>query len=220
MRRRIILFLLIGITALYLVTPGTFAWFSDTMVNEKVFQSGEIVYELSDHMIDSEQTPVIVPGQHLYATNSLNVTNKSSIPTHMRLRITISCFDKEGEVLIPEYVYVPPPADPLDDNPDHILFLELDENWVFDSDANCYNLQADSADYILPAYDEDAVSETVYPVFSSLFLDGDKVDNDFAGAAVTITLTIQGKQAHFVDWLTLGTYAIDLISEPEPDPEP
>ncbi|MFH0992748.1 MAG: hypothetical protein V1761_00195 [bacterium] len=135
---------------------------------------------------------VIVPGEELIAT-SLDVDNASPITSQLRVEVTYTkCVNTGTVVCTDETTY----TDAVDEHLSVTFgsgFFYISGYWYYSGDTSrtTYEITADSGPMT---------------IISSLFYDGAYAGIDYFGQTVTVTVTIQVKQADNVDWATLTGY--------------
>jgi len=181
----------LGFALLALVTVAiTYGWLSkEITVTSNTIQIGEISYDKSGSWILA--TNPIVPGTELIA-ESIVLTNTSSITTQLRMSIVYTKYDYVNEVLAEI-------DETYSGTNDHIV-VSMNENFDYDALYWYYT----SVDYHIPA------NSGAITIISSLYYDGDLVSIDYANKPVTITITLQAKQADNVYWSDLTTYVFEL----------
>lgn len=203
MKKRVtMLTLFIIVVALCIFTQGTFAWFTDTTYNQRIFEIGDIKYIYSDTLVNTGLHQLVVPGETLISNEnqSLFLTNQSNIDTNLRVKIKYS-FKMRDSQTITDGVYSNLPNDPLN----NFMSVQMVPQWSYNTTDTCWYYQYNSSE-IIPASPTENI---VIPLITAISFDGNKVTNDQNGATFTITMVFQAKQANFVDWATIGTAEID-----------
>jgi len=88
--------------------------------------------------------------------------------------------------------------DPIDD----YMNIEMSSNWFYDANDECWHYKYDDSLDIPAAEGTEGYSFSIIETFE---FDGERIENDLAGALFNLTILFQAKQAGFVDWETLGT---------------
>lgn len=205
MKKRIALLLILTLTlALCFGTQGTFAWFSDTVVNQQDFEIGNVHYIYSGTLQSSDTNAIVVPGQPLITGSTLYLTNQSDIDTNLRVRIQFSYTSQTTGQPVTE-AYSDDPNDVLN----QFLNLSLVDGWTYDSSDECWHFHYSGSETIPATTTQDGYS---FAIINGLQFDGAQVDNSLSGAVFHIKLIFQAKQAGFVDWQTLGTGDISALA--------
>lgn len=175
MKRKSILYILQGILLMATAAVVVFAWLVDTKTtNEIVLTSGKVEYIL----VGETETGLVVPGQNLIKTNYV-ITNNSTVDSQLRIQLTIKLDDEELAF----------------DNEKIFTTIGLGNDFIQNEDDFYYYNNVDGV--LLPT------NKTPIIIIETLILDGVYVQNQYSGKAVKLVITIQAKQADFVDWQTL-----------------
>ena len=178
MNKKVIFGLSLVLVALFAIIAGsTFAWLTDKGESDTItYTVGEVDYEIS---VDSTTTEKVVPGDFIAPT--FNIENKSNVETNLRIKLTI---EGASGMTIGE------------EDTNHLI-LTLNTDWVKDGDYYYFKNKDKDAGSI--ALDEDISSH-----ISSLVINGEKVDNEFATKTINIKVLWEVKQAAHVDWNAVG----------------
>ncbi|PKK97622.1 MAG: hypothetical protein CVV56_05540 [Tenericutes bacterium HGW-Tenericutes-1] len=176
----------LGVTLVALAMIAiSYAWLSKQLtITSNTVSVGEILYVKSGSWISP--TEPIVPNTDLIAEDFI-LDNQSSIPSQMRVIITYTKYASIEDVTGTVTTY--------SNTLDHIS-VSMPTEFVYSSGYWYYT----ATDYSIPA-----VSGPI-TIVSSLYFDGDIVSIDYASKNVTITITIQVKQANNVTWNDLTSY--------------
>jgi hypothetical protein len=173
-----------------LIIGVTFAWFAKTIVVPKgEISVGDITYVLDGAFIADDT--LVVPGQELIST-PYTLDNNSSIDSQIRMKISYLGYVWDGVNVVPEeLVYV--------SSEDDFLFVTVGVGWVVTGD---YWYFTDDPlilgpDYVLPP-------ETgLFTLLSSVYLNGETTNIDFADETFWVRITVEVKQADNVTWSEL-----------------
>ena len=158
----------------------TYAWISYSEdIDGGPITAGDIDYNYVGGFIDD--TEVIFPNKELLGT-AVSVNNQSDIDTSLRLTISYTLVEET----VSTKVYK---AEAIDD-----LVVVFDSTFVLDGDYWYYQ----ATDYAINTVGS-------IDLISSIYYDGFKASNEYSTQNVTLTLTIQVKQAENVDWIDLTT---------------
>lgn len=218
MKNRRLLLLIVALNLCIIVLAVvTFAWFVEVKrTNTIIFRAGEVDYrfentEIQDAFIDNSL--VIVPGQELLKEDGLIISNHSTIMTQVRLRIIIRytlhdlVTNEESDGICE-----------LTDANNLALIGEMNEvfeegikkyGWVYQTDEDqghwYYQIFEDDVGtnniFLVP---EDKNNGERIGVLTSLKLNGNVLGNMVEAENVVVTIYVQGKQANYVDWESLG----------------
>jgi predicted ribosomally synthesized peptide with SipW-like signal peptide len=202
-KRMLILTSLIVFLTLCVISKGTYAWFTDVVSYEKIYEIGDIKYIYSGTLLNTSSEEIVVPGQPLITSESLYLTNQSKIDSNLRIQIHFSYEDQITHEIVSE-IYSGQAGNHIND----FMAIELDSGWIYDEDDSCWHYQYDSS-YAIPA----STTETGYSfnLINAISFDGEKVDNTLSGATFHLQLIFQAKQLQFVDWQTIGTEDIENL---------
>lgn len=220
MKTRIAAFaIVLALVFVSLFTQGSYAWFTDIDVKKNEFRVGEIYYIYSGSLKGSgnaDGTPqVVVPGEELFTSTSLILTNHSNISTNLRLQIRYSFQDllDPTKKTYTNEVYVPGTENALS----KYITLNMATGavgWEYKNDSFYYyrykNVATDEA-YVMPAPADLSLTSYNLSLVNSLKFNGETIDKTFSGKIFTLKLVFQAKQANFVDWVTIGTVEIDNL---------
>ncbi|MCK9536711.1 MAG: hypothetical protein M0R05_03910 [Bacilli bacterium] len=188
-KKLIIVLSILLLAIIGLMTNLIVAWLTDTAKTGPTdFTLGQVSFAWSGAIT----TELVVPGENI-VTSEYKLTNSSTIPTELRVKIDINSAYLAGDGS--EYVV-----------------LAISDGWVLDNDDYYYYRGIDTVSegeapdikYKIPT------TVTTISVLTEVILDGAKVGNVFGGTEFTITFTFEAKQNDFVDWATLGTSNIDF----------
>ena len=209
MNRRITaLILVVGLFVVSLFTQGTLAWFTDANVVEKDFYIGDLHYIYKGDFV-SVVNKKFVPGETLITTDTLMLTNKSTIDSNLRLQIRFSFTDREAPFTVYEDEHFDPSCALL-----RYIKLTLNDSWVYDSDDECYHFKYGTGveQYKLPIPADLDIGYDL-PLLDEIYFEGDTITADFSGMQFKIKILFQAKQHEFVDWETIGTVELlDLLN--------
>ena len=190
---------IISISAIFLIMISlamiglTYGWFAHGIVfTTNHINVGDLRYALSGDFIEDET--IIVPGDNLVAEPFV-INNLSPITSQLRVKITYTRFTT---VPVEEYVF-------KNDTDDHLAvtftstFTFTDGDATPDEDDDDYWYYIDSDEII-------AASSGDINLFSEIYYDGDKTSIDYNGQDVTVSVTVEVKQADNVTWEQLTTY--------------
>lgn len=197
---------IISISALFLIMISlamigiTYGWLTHGIVfTSGNINVGDLRYTKSGTFITPDT--IIVPGDNLI-DQPFVINNLSPIASQLRVKITYTRITKVGEVITPEADYVF-----KNDTDDHLAvavtftstFTFTDGDLILDEFDDDY-WYFGSSDEIIPATSGDI------NLFSAIYYDGDKTSIDYNGQDVTVTVTVEVKQADNVTWSELTTY--------------
>ncbi|MFA5741369.1 MAG: hypothetical protein WC874_00680 [Candidatus Izemoplasmatales bacterium] len=211
MKRMTVLFSIIALLltiASFLLIGFTLGWFAPSVIittNEVAV--GDLRYSLSGEFITSNplDPTVIVPGDELL-TSTIGITNNSPIESQLRIKIEYTAYhNNEGEITGSTETYGAAVGEPLvavfafDDNDtpdnytDDINFIYSDNWWYWDNTDYVYSINSGSQEII-----------------TSIFYDGNYTGIDYSSFdvshPVTVSITIEVKQADNVTWSGLTTF--------------
>jgi len=176
----------------------TYGWIAfGTNFTTNIINVGDLRYSETGAFIADDT--VIVPGDELVAT-AFSLDNQSPITSQLRLKITYTRITNIEGVVTPEEDHV------YKGDTDEHLAVTFDSVFTFtDGDATPGEYDDNywyyiSADEVIPA-----TSGTI-ALFSELYYDGDKTSIDYNGQLVSVTVTVEVKQADNVTWSELATY--------------
>lgn len=178
LKKKIILLSTLIVLLLTGLVATTVAWLTDTASSTTSFVMGDVSYECKFN-IDSER--LVVPGEPLFSSDAITITNKSTVKTNLRAKISITDGTKDGIDLVS---------------------ISLNENWKIGTDGYWYYLGKPTTLSDRTA-DIAAITNTTgveIPFDISMSFDGNEVGNDYSGKTFTITITLEGKQAEYVLW--------------------
>lgn len=162
----------------------SYGWFTHQVtLSSGEIASGDLRYTQTGAFISS--SGVIVPGEELILTD-FEVTNNSTITSQLRFIIS---YTRVTSPVLTETIYYSGSVD------DHISVTK-NASFVYASNYWYYT----ASDY------EIAAASGLMSVITSLYYDGYKTGIDYIGVVLTITITIEVKQADNVNWATLATY--------------
>lgn len=175
MKRKAILYILQAVLLMTTAVVVVFAWLVDSKTTDQIIlRSGKVEYILAGDTAKG----LVVPGQNLITTK-YTITNNSTVDSQLRIKLTIKLGDDE---------------------------LALDDEKIFTTIGlgSDFTLREDKFYYY---QDVEGVLLTTYKtpinIIETLILDGVYVQNEYSGQTVKLIITIQAKQADFVDWQTL-----------------
>ncbi|MBU1145053.1 MAG: hypothetical protein KJ971_04265 [Firmicutes bacterium] len=142
---------------------------------------GDLRYEKAGEFI--AQDSIIVPSQELIST-AFELTNNSPITSQMRMQIIYTKVTTSAN----DVVY----SNAVDD---HLTVL-MNANFLYSSEYWYYT----ALDYVISA-ESGAIS-----ILTSMYYDGEFVGIDYSGVPLSVTVTIEVKQADNVSWVELTNY--------------
>lgn len=178
MKKKIILLSTLIVLLLTGLVATTVAWLTDTASSTTTFVMGDVSYEC-EFNIDSERT--VVPGEPLFSSDAITITNKSTVKTNLRAKISIT--------------------DGINDGTD-LVSIVLNGDWKIETDGYWYYL-GKPTDLSDRSADIKAVTNTTgenIPFDINMSFDGSAVGNSYSGTTFTVTITLEGKQAEYVLW--------------------
>lgn len=179
MKKKLTYAILIVILMITASIAVVFAWFVDTKnTNSITIRSGKVVYQFQGSMASG----LVVPGQNLVAT-TYQITNQSTVNSQLRVKVTIKLDNVEVQY------------DAADDRV--TVNLGLGTSFTKKADGYYYYNGTDNDEILLSTY------TTPITIVDSIVLNGNEVRSDYSNKQVQIIITIQAKQADFVDWQTL-----------------
>lgn len=170
-KKLIVLSILMGIALIGLIGT-TVAWLTSTGQKELTFEMGEVQYEITT---TTTTTSKIVPGQNVFSTGAVTLTNGSNVDTQVRILVSI---EQNGTEV----------------NAD-LVTLAADSNWTPDNGYWYYGG--------LEGKVTSGTTSLSFPI--SLVFNGATVGNTYAGKTFTVTLTFEAKQADHVAWSDMGS---------------
>ncbi len=194
MRQKILVLSLLSLVftlAALAIIGITYGWFGHVVtIPEGEIAVGDLRFSKSGAFVTGGG--IIVPGEELIATE-LAVDNASPITSQVRVEVTYTKCVNTGTVVCTEDTTYTDAAD------EHLAvtfgsgFSYISGYWYYSGDTprTTYEIAADSG---------------AMTIISSLFYDGTYTGIDYIGQTVTVTVTIQVKQADNVDWATLTGY--------------
>jgi predicted ribosomally synthesized peptide with SipW-like signal peptide len=179
-----------------ILLTAVYAYFTDRKTTEDLtFRLGKVAYTISGNFSNL----LIVPGQNIIDEPFI-LTNSSTIDTEIRVIISVTS-SKFG-------------TDTLDgmfgENDLQEKYYTMGTGWVLDGSYYYYRggYAVETPSGIFRVYP----SVTDITILSSIVLDGYKFTNDHANGTISISITLEAKQADFVTWLTLGTATYDFTT--------
>lgn len=184
--------LFLSLTSLTLVIASliflglTYGWFNQmyTLPPGQI-KVGDLRYTMSGDFIADD---IITPGQELI-NSAITMDNASPIDSQMRIQITYTKVVMVGETPTPSQVQYSA------DVSDH-LSVEMNASFVYSSG---YFYYGGTTSVI-------ASDSGLMSLVTSVMYDGSVAGIDYSGQPVSITITIQVKQADNVTWNDLATY--------------
>jgi len=220
MNKKVIPVLLILAIAVGIIAyKPSLAWLDNSQfAKSQQVNIGQLKYsfdgEIDAAYIDESSTEYVLPGANLIYVNgvpgSLVAYNLSTITTNLRVRIDYTYYDTGTHTLI-QAAYG-------DQTGDLSVAFAVPANWAYDSATKCWNYKPAGAPsgspYEIPAYIEPvtASGETTIappagdtiPLINSLgYSSALTAGNPYENQNIHITLTVEVKQADYVDWTTL-----------------
>lgn len=194
MRQKILVLSLLSLAftlAALAIIGITYGWFGHVVtIPEGEIAVGDLRFTKSGAFVTGGG--IIVPGEELIATE-LAVDNASPIPAQLRVEVTYTKCVNTGTVVCTEDTTYTDAAD------EHLSvtfgtgFSYISGYWYYSGDTprTTYEIGADSG---------------AMTIITSLYYDGAYAGIDYFEQIVTVTVTIQVKQADNVDWATLTGY--------------
>jgi hypothetical protein len=190
MRNKTIVFSLLALVlflASFLMVAITFGWitpFVSIPDNEVVV--GELRYTKSGAFIGS--STILIPGEEMLAS-TIAIANASPIESQMRVKITYTAWTNIASVITESTeTYQGSSTEPL--HADFATgFIYASGYWYLTS-----------TDYVF------AVNSGNQNILTSIYYDGNNTGIDFSGRMVTVTVSIEVKQADNVAWSALTSY--------------
>jgi len=215
MRRITILFTIIALIftiASFLLVGYTLGWFAPSVtITTNEIAVGDLRFSLSGDFITSDpmNPTVIVPSDELLASNIV-ITNNSPIESQVRIKIEYTAYNNiEGVITASTETFAGATGEPLvaifafDDNETPENYAD-DTNFVY-SDGYWY---WDNTSYIYP------IDSTPQTILTSIFYDGNYTGIDYSSNGVsrpiTVSVTIEVKQADNVTWAGLTTFIMTM----------
>ena len=190
-----LLLVVLLLVVIAVATASTYAWLTQTN------SSGEITYTVGD--VSYTVTPslvnggTVVPGQPL---GTFTISNSSNVLTNVRVRFNVSVSNVKNDASTDWSVGTTAS--------DEVLLTQPEgSKWVLVvSGTNYYYYYGGVGDKDATGTEDIAVnSGNLETLFNTLVINGALVGNDYAGAAVKITITFEAKQAEYVDWSEMGS---------------
>ena len=205
MKKRItMLTLLIIVVTLCIFTQGTFAWFTDVVYNQRVFQIGNIEYVYSGTLLNSGQNELVVPGQPLITSDDLYLTNQSTIDTNLRVLIEFTYTNQLTQLPVQE-IYTGTAGQQIE----NFMDIQMVAGWTYNSTDSCWHYLYNGSENIPASTTTGGYS---FDLIDSVNFDGNLVDMSLSGAIFKLTFVFQAKQTNFVNWQTIGTQDIDNLA--------
>ncbi|MFA5007531.1 MAG: hypothetical protein WC509_08760 [Candidatus Izemoplasmatales bacterium] len=172
------------------VVGMTYGWFgqSVTFTTENI-AAGDLRYTETGAFIANDT--IVVPGQELIAT-PIAVDNDSPITSQLRVLVTYDRCTNPGTVTCVETTY----ADAVDDH----LAVTFGTGFSYISGYWYYTPGTPVTTY------EIAAASGPMTIITSISYDGDLTGIDYGGQNVSVSVTIQVKQADNVAWTSLSGY--------------
>lgn len=182
-KNKIIMICMILLVALVGLVATTVAWLTSTNTQTHTFKMGNVEYAFESEGVANDKT--VVPGEDIFKNISIKLTNKSTVDSQLRIKVTFN--------------------GPLEYSDSSIFKMTFDSNWTHDmtnGDYWYYNGNDGISDHtgltgIIKKVDGPSEPITV-PIH--LIFDGSIVGSDYAGKEYTITITFEAKQAEYVQW--------------------
>lgn len=178
---------LILLLAAFLMIGFAYGWFASlfTMDGGEI-SVGDLRYTVAGSFDDT--ITVFVPGQELLESD-ITITNNSPIPSQLRVKITYTKItNPSGTPVIESVDYQAGVNDHLSVTM-NALFVAVDGYFYYDGTSG-----------LLPN------SGALTSLITSISYNGNLAGIDYANEAVTVTITIEGKQADHVSWSELVSY--------------
>lgn len=178
LKKKIILLSSVIVLLLTALVATTVAWLTDTKSSTTNFVMGDVSYDCAFSL---NTQSIVVPGEPLFSSSAVVITNKSTVKTNLRAMISIT-------------------SDGLDAS--NLVSISLNGNWVKDVDGYWYYISKPTTLTDRSA-DIDAVTGdtgVTIPFDISMSFDGSLVGKSHSGKTYTVTITIEGKQAEYVLW--------------------
>jgi len=191
MKRRIILLSissLIFIIASIVMLGITYGWFSSlTSIPNNEISVGDLRYTPSGELQAGGVSYVYLPGEELIVS-TISIDNASPIESQLRVKIEYTKWTFDGTLQSATVAYTGSASD-------HIVvglganLTRVGNYYYYGGESNVLN--PDSG---------------VMTIVTSLYYDGSVATFDYAGQAITVTITIEVKQAGDVTWSDLTDY--------------
>ncbi len=198
---------IISISALFLIMISlamigiTYGWFAHGIVfTTNHINVGDLRYALSGGDFIEDDT-IIVPGDNL-VDEAFVINNLSPITSQLRVKITYTRVTVIGEVITPEPDYA------FKNDADDHLVVTFTSTFIFrdgedtpenEYDDNCWYYNFESNEII-------AAASGNINLFSEIYYDGNKASIEYNGQSLTVTISVEVKQADNVAWSVLTSF--------------
>lgn len=185
---------------------STQAWFSVGENKHQYLDSGKLDFRISGDFKDFGDE-AILPGMELI-DEPVTVKNYSSIESQLRFAIY---YLKEPNSPFTRY-------NPMDST--EIIQPVIDEKWNYSSSDGWFYYEGST--YILPPVEtetttgeaqQDEGESNVIDIISSLKYIGAKTGIEFSGKNIQLRITIQSKQAYYVNWSTINSIILSKYED-------
>jgi hypothetical protein len=193
MKKKIILLGLGIFVMLSLLVTTTYAWLTSSGSKNSTYTVGNVTYTFGGDFLANNT--IIVPGQELLSS-SITTNNSSTVASNVRVKIAIT-IDSTNVTLSTSASGTATDAASLV----KVGFNSTD--WVLDTDGCLYYKGKDSTTGKVAA--NTALSSEAQTIITSIVLNGATVGNAYAGKGVSISISLQAKQADYVTWDDLAT---------------
>jgi hypothetical protein len=226
-KKRVIFLMTMMVVVLFASVGLTYAWLTDKKdVGDAVFIVGDVKYEILGTNIKTTDIPV-VPGQPLLINGGYKIRNGSTVDTELRAKITYNYVtgrvgdtpvlsttdkvfdDKNTSTVLADYQNKEL-LGTIGDANNKWIFHDTDRAWYYvgaSSTATKNNVGSSAGELKYPiAKSATGDWQDPFAFISSLKFNGLVVGNDWSGATITVSITIEAKQAMFVDWVVIGQF--------------
>ena len=178
-------------TLVIFLTTMTYAWISYFNTNKDVIlEVGNILYEVDTNLDTSK---AYYPGDDL---GNINIINKSTIDTQVRVKI---------EYLINDVLF------DYQNDTDSLILFNLNANLKYnETDKYFYYNELEEVDentiytFEIPSVD-DTTNGVLLNIIDSIILNGERMDNGFKNASISIKIYFQIKQKDHLEWIDCDT---------------